>query len=123
MYEKIKELMKKCGIRYDTQLERLAGIKAGTMRNIKRGHTPSPDTLLKIAEALNTTVSHIIRSEDRPDPQLDELENDQSVIEYLRFMEKILIEIGKLSPENRLRVMNTLESLSNNAKSDIIDDQ
>lgn len=97
MYEKIKEMMKENGIKYDNELERLAGVKAGTIRNIKNGHTPAPETLLKIAEVLKTTVAYLVSYDGEAYERINE---DESLAEYVRFTEKMLIEFGNLSPEN-----------------------
>lgn len=63
MYKRIKECMAKKGIKYDTELERLAGITTGALKNIKNGHSPSPENAIRIASALGVSVNYLVTGE------------------------------------------------------------
>lgn len=63
MYERIKDLMVQRNIKYDRDLEDKAGLKQGTIRNIKNGHTPKHETIVKIATVLGVTANYLVTGE------------------------------------------------------------
>lgn len=71
MYARIIAEMKIKGIRFISELEAKAGVSPGTIRNIRYGHTPRPDSLVKIADVLGVTVNYLLTGETDADEELD----------------------------------------------------
>ena len=68
MFERILREMEAKGIRYVAELERMAGLSTGTLKNIERGHMPKSDTLAKIAKALGVSSHYLLTGEPDDDP-------------------------------------------------------
>lgn len=68
MYERIMNEMSLKGIKYIAELERKAGIKEGSIRSIRYGHAPMPDTLVRIANALDVSVNYLVTGVPDDDP-------------------------------------------------------
>lgn len=68
MYERIVLEMSIQGIRYIAELERKAGVKPGTIRSVRYGHTPSSSNLIKIAKALDVSVNYLLTGIPDDDP-------------------------------------------------------
>lgn len=71
MYERILKEMAVKNIRFLADLERKAGVKPGTLRSVRYGHTPGPDKLIKIADALDVTVNYLLTGETDLDMETD----------------------------------------------------
>ena len=104
MYKRIKEEMKKNGIKYDSELERMAGIAAGSLKNIKNGHAPSPKTVVKIAGVLGVDINYLVTGE------VDIRMNTQ---EYIKKKQDALDMVEQLSPVGIDSVLRVLKSLVN----------
>lgn len=59
MYERILAEMKKKGIRFVAELERTAGLSQGSIKNIRYGHIPTPDRLVKIADIVLFVIDSV----------------------------------------------------------------
>ena len=103
MYERIKDEMKKNGIKYDSELERMAGISAGSLKNIKNGHNPSPKTIVKIAGALGVDINYLVTGE---------VDNRLNTQEYIKKKQEALDLVDQLSPAGIDVALRTLRLLA-----------
>lgn len=83
MYERIKELMIIRGIRFDKDLEEKAGVKSGTIRNIKNGHAPATETVRRIAVALDVPMSFLLTGEADMDPNAEKRRKISAMLDNL----------------------------------------
>lgn len=65
MRDRIIQAMNEKNIYSMAELERKAGIPAGTMRNIGQGHVPSMEKIKKIANYLSVSVDWIVGDEEK----------------------------------------------------------
>ena len=103
MYERIKEEMRKNGIKYDSELERMAGIAAGSLKNIKNGHAPSPKTVVKIAGALGVGINYLVTGE---------VDNRLKEQEYIKKKQEALDMVDRLTPAQIDTAHRFLKSLA-----------
>lgn len=105
--DKVKQLRKKLGL---TQQELAASIELsqsaiGMIEGNKQG--ASNDTLIKLAQALNTTVDYLLSNDttistnDNTDESILEIDDDIRRIERAR---------KKMDPKNKEKMMNILRS-------------
>jgi transcriptional regulator with XRE-family HTH domain len=105
--DKVKQLRKKIGI---TQQELAASIglsqsAIGMIEGNKQG--ASNDTLIKLAQALNTTVDYLLSN----DTAISTNENtDESTLEIDDDIRRIERARKKMDPKNKEKMMNILRS-------------
>lgn len=104
MYQRILQEMALKGIRYVKELERMADVYPGTIRNIKYGHMPKSDSLLKIATALGVSVNYLLTGESDI-----AIEDESSEIALKR--KQIYSILEGLSPEQFENAMHYLTYL------------
>ena len=107
MYERILAEMAVMGIRFIAELERKAGVKPGTIRSIRYGHTPMPENLLKIANALNVSPDYLLTG--RTD--IDEEEEPIEVQEKRKQIYSLLEGLSPAQFENAIHSLNYLKGL------------
>ena len=95
MYERILREMEIKGIRYVAELERMAGLSSGSIKNIERGHMPKSDTLAKIAKVLGVSSHYLLTGEPDDDP----FDNPTPPEVYMK-QRQVLSLLDGLSPEN-----------------------
>ena len=83
MYERIKGLMIIREIKYDKDLEEMAGVKAGTIRNIKNGHAPATETVMKLANALNVPMDFLLTGNTVTDPNAEKRKRISAMLDGL----------------------------------------
>jgi transcriptional regulator with XRE-family HTH domain len=106
MYERILAEMKKKGIRFVAELERTAGLSQGSIKNIRYGHIPTPDRLVKIADALDVSVQYLLTGDTDVDP-FDE------TVDEVNKRKQIYSILEGLSPENFQAAIDYLTFLKN----------
>ena len=93
------------GIRFIAELERRAGIKPGTIRSIRYGHTPSSGNLFKIANALNVSPDYLLTGKtDEPEEPI-ELTSKRNIIK------SILTALPPEQFDNAIAYLNYLKGL------------
>lgn len=95
MYDRILKEMAIKGIKYASELERMAGLSNGALRNIRKGHLPTSDRLQRIADVLGVSVNYLLTG--RPD---DDPFDDPTPPEVLAKQQKVLRLLDSLSEEN-----------------------
>ena len=113
MYERIIAEMRIKGIRFVKDLERMAGIYPGTIRNIKYGHTPRPDSLIKIADALGVTANYLLTGETDID-----MESDPNA-EKRRKATAILDDLSPAQLDNAVHYLLFLASTQEKGQADL----
>lgn len=68
MYERILREMEIKGIRYMSDLEKMAGLSNGSIKAIRNGHMPSSDRLTKIANVLGVSANYLLTGKPDDDP-------------------------------------------------------
>lgn len=68
MYERILREMEIKGIRYMSDLEKMAGLSNGSIKAIKNGHMPSSDRLARIANVLGVSAHYLLTGQPDDDP-------------------------------------------------------
>ena len=68
MYERILREMEIKGIRYISDLERMAELSNGSIKAIKNGHMPSSDRLARIAKVLGVSAHYLLTGVPDDDP-------------------------------------------------------
>ena len=95
MYERIIQEMGIVGIKTISDLERKAAVSLGTIRNIRYGHTPKSDSLVRIANALGVSVNYLLTGQPDEDPF-----DDPTPPEVYQKQRKVLSLLEGLSDEN-----------------------
>ena len=95
MYERIIQEMGISGIKTISDLERKAEVSLGTIRNIRYGHTPKPDSLVRIANVLGVSANYLLTGEPDDDP----FDNPTPPEVYMK-QRQVLSLLDGLSPEN-----------------------
>ena len=95
MYERIIQEMGIIGIKTISDLERKAEVSLGTIRNIRYGHTPKPDSLVRIANVLGVSVNYLLTGQPDDDPF-----DDSTPPEVYQKQRKVLSLLDGLSDEN-----------------------
>lgn len=106
MYERILKEMEIKGIRYMSELERMAGLSIGTIKNIGRGHMPSSDRLTKIANALGVSVNYLLTGKPDDDPF-----DNPTPPEVYQKQRQVLALLEGLSDENYQAAIDYLKYL------------
>ena len=60
MYERIMQEIALSGFKSIREVERLANVSYGTIRNTKYGHTPKSDSLSRIAKVLGVSADYLL---------------------------------------------------------------
>lgn len=95
MYDRILEEMARKGIKYAAELERMAGLTNGAVRNIRKGHLPTSDRLARIADVLGVSVNYLLTGKPDDDPF-----DDPTPPEVYEKQRKVLRLLEGLSDEN-----------------------
>lgn len=112
MYERIVQEMNNKGIKYVKELERMADIYPGTIRNIKYGHMPKSDSLAKIANVLGVSVNYLLTGQPDDDPF-----DNPTTPELYQKQRKVLSLLDGLSDEKYQAAIDYLTYLK--AKEDL----
>lgn len=95
MYDRILKEMAIKGIKYASELERMAGLSNGALRNIRNGHLPTSDRLQRIADVLGVSVNYLLTGKPDDDPF-----DDPTPPEEYAKQRKVLRLLEGLSDEN-----------------------
>ena len=95
MYERILREMEIKGIRYISDLERMAELSNGSIKAIKNGHMPSSDRLARIAKVLGVSAHYLLTGQPDDDPF-----DNPTPPELYQKQRKVLSLLDGLSDEN-----------------------
>ena len=112
MYERILTEMSLKGIKTISDLERRANISLGTIRNIRYGHTPSTDKLVRVASVLGVSVSYLMTGIPDDDPF-----DNPTPPEVYQKQRKVLSLLEGLSDENYQAAVDYLVYLKHKEES------
>ena len=112
MYERIMQEMGIAGIKTISDLERKAEVSLGTIRNIRYGHTPKPDSLVRIANVLGVSVNYLLTGQPDDDPF-----DNPTPPEVYQKQRQVLALLEGLSDENYQAAIDYLTYLK--AKGDV----
>jgi len=98
-FSKLKDALRKAGIN-QSELARRIGVERAAVSKWVNGHaTPTYGHLRKVAQVLNMSISEIL--------------GDEVVIAETKIEREILLELRKLSPEDRKTLERMVKALSN----------
>ena len=106
MYERILAEMQIKGIRYISDLEKMAGLSNGSIAAIRKGHMPSSDRLARIASVLGVSAHYLLTGEPDDDPF-----DDPTQPELYQKQRKVLALLEGLSDENYQAAIDYLKYL------------
>lgn len=112
MYERILVEMQIKGIRYISDLEKMAGLSNGSLAAIRKGHVPSSERLSRIANVLGVSVNYLLTGQPDDDPF-----DNPTPPEVYQKQRQVLSLLDGLSPENYQAAIDYLTYLK--AKEDM----
>ena len=112
MYERILVEMQIKGIRYISDLEKMAGLSNGSLAAIRKGHVPSSERLSRIANVLGVSVNYLLTGQPDDDPF-----DNPTPPEVYQKQRQVLALLDGLSPENYQAAIDYLTYLK--AKEDM----
>ena len=112
MYERILREMEIKGIRYMSDLEKMAGLSNGSIKAIRNGHMPSSDRLTKIANVLGVSANYLLTGQPDDDPF-----DNPTPPEVYQKQRQVLALLDGLSDENYKAAIDYLTYLK--AKEDM----
>ena len=95
MYERIMQEIAQLGFKSVREVERMANVSYGTIRNMRYGHTPSSENLVKIATVLGVSAYYLLTGQPDDDPF-----DDPIPPEVYQKQRKVLALLEGLSDEN-----------------------
>lgn len=112
MYERIMQEIAQLGFKSVREVERMANVSYGTIRNMRYGHTPSSENLVKIATVLGVSANYLLTGQPDDDPF-----DDPTPPEMYQKQRKVLSLLDGLSDEKYQAAIDYLTYLK--AKEDL----